>query len=259
MHFVRKAAGILSLLILLNSCEQGPGYDHITQKTPGIQSFSFTPEIIDFDPDDGIKDSTVVLDVMIEPDIPSPELQPRMVIRRQDNPEAYFESEITGWNDEAGRFEDQIEVEFFTVQVQNYEVYVYIPVDGNVGNRGQQTLKVDGFPAEPPVVEEVDHPETIQIPESGEEQFEIAARATHSLGSDNIDEVLLDMYDESNEKLEDSPFPLPPAAHLGNDWYETGFTVRYDNNPQKYRLEFYAIDNAGGISDTLTSEMEFVR
>ena len=249
----------MSLLILLNSCEQGPGYDHITQKTPGIKSFSISPEVIDFKPEGGIQDSTVVLDVMIEPDTPSSDLQPRLSIRRQDTPETYFESEISGWNDEYGRFEDQIEVEFFTVQVQNYEIYVYIPVDDKVGNRGQHTLKVDGFSAEPPVIEEVDHPETVQIPESGEDSFIIAARVTHPFGPENIDGVELDMYDQNNNQIGEGSFSLPREEELGDDWYGASFPVNENNNPDTYRLEFYAFDNAGGVSDTLTSEMEFVR
>lgn len=258
MRFVRTAALLAALCYVITSCEEGPGFENITEPTPGIASFSINPDTIAFDEEDGLEDRQVSIEVIIEPDMAASDLEPRVVMRRQDDPETYFESAIGGWNEETGRFEDEIEVEFFPAQIRNYELYLYIPVDEKLGNRGQQTLLVDGFAAEPPVVEEVDHPEEVQIPESGEDQFVIAARVTHPYGSENIQRVELDIYDEDDVQLGGEPFRLSREEELGDDWYAAGFPVDEDNVPQVYRLEFYATDIAGGISDTLTSQMEFV-
>lgn len=260
MRFVRTAAVLAAFSILITSCEEGPGFENVTEPTPGVASFTINPDTISFDPDeDGLEDQEVSIEVMIEPDEPVSDLEPRLVMRQQDDTETYFESPIGNWNEDTGRFEDEVQVEFFPAQIRNYELYLYMPVDNKLGDRGQQTILVDGFPAEPPVVEEVDHPEEIQIPDSGEDQFVIAARVTHPYGSDNIQRVELDIYDEDDVQLGGEPFQLNPQDELGDDWYAAGFPIDQDNVPEVYRLEFYATDIAGGVSDTLTSQMEFVR
>lgn len=261
MQLLRPAVTLLLLSLLAISCEQGPGFEDITEKTPGIRSFSIEPGVLDFEPEDGIKDSLTTFSIRVEPEDPEQRGTPRLVIRPQDSRDTYFETDITGWNEETGRFEDDVQVEFFTAQVRNYEAYLFIPQDQKVGDRGQQTIKVDGFSAEPPVVEEVDHPEEVQIPDEGEDQFLIAARVTHPFGADNIALVELDIVDSSGSSIGQFELDSDEAqdAGYGDDWYATGFTISDDNQPETYTLKFYAEDTTPAVSDTVTSSMEFVR
>ena len=262
MQPLRAAVTLVLALVIFSSCDQGPGYENITEKTPGIKDFTIDPGELDFEPDDGIVDSLTTFSIQVTPEDPdNRQHHPRLVIRPQDEEQVYFETDINQWDDEAGLYDQRVQVVFFTAQVRNYEAYVYIPKEQQLGNRGQKTIKVNGFSAEPPVIEEVDHPETVEIPDAGESQFLIAAKATHPFGADNIGLVEVEIVDSNDNSIGQFELEreLAEEAGYGDDWYATGFSVNEDNSSEQFTLFFYAEDTAGGVSDTLTSEMEFVQ
>ena len=246
------------------SCDQGPGAEDATQRTPGIKEFSVTPGHLSFDEDeDRIVDSLVTFSISVTPETPQPERPPELVVRARDENEPHFETSISSWDAAGEVFREEVEIPFMTAQIRTFEFFLFIPDEGRVGNQGRHILKVDGFAGEPPVVEESDHPETLQIPSEDEEpkSFHIAARITHPYGSRNIGRAEVDIIDSDGNSI--GQFELERSiadnAGYGEDWYATGFSIDSGNQPENYSLHFYAEDTAGGRSDTLTSQMEFVR
>ena len=146
-----------------------------------------------------------------------------------------------------------------TTDMRNLILYVTpVSPDRRAGNRSETVIPVRGTPSGEPLVLSVDHPDTIFLPPAGmSTTFYIAAKASHTISTDFLDQVLLELFDINSVSIY-GPLPMSEEDQAygnvpGDSIYVQGFRLESSSNPGSFTAEVHAKDVAGNVSDTLRS------
>lgn len=162
-------------------------------------------------------------------------------------------------------FEGTLTHPLSTLDFENLTLYVY-PLLSSImaGPRAETTIKVRGIQSGEPGVLEALHKDVVSIPSSGDpaKNFFIAAKVTHTLSIQLINEVRLDLYREEEERIRLGSYAMADedAAYgntSGDSIYVQGFLIDSSSIPGTYSAEIYATDTRGIRSDTLHTSFVF--
>jgi hypothetical protein len=263
---LKRLLFIASIALFYSACD-----NPILNESDGslsVQSFQLSPSSFQFTEADGIRDTTVTVTftVLIDGEPDSAKSGFSLILGGESvasGPLVHTQS--------MGVYTAQVDLTFSTISFLNYRAYVYAYDQKNFGNSIERKLKVEGILTDPPVLLEANNPEEVQIPATGQTQIPFTARVVHPFTQELIERVAFFILDSQNRRLPDSnsSFEMFDDGvtnlsegrndEFANDsLYTRLLFVNENNNPENYRVFYFAIDKAGQSSDTLETILRFV-
>ena len=156
-------------------------------------------------------------------------------------------------------FITSLEIETTTTSFNKYVLKIALYDVNHEESTYQTNLTINGFSNNRPVIEEVNGPQEITRPTSGETPATFTARVTDADGDDTINQVFMRIIDKETGEVTGSPFQmLDDGTNLGDETASDYiFTLTFDvtatdNRPDRdYDLQFFAVDLGGLTSDTV--------
>ncbi len=253
--------------LLFQACDDPPGTSPYETSRNLISSLEISPEDIQFEPEMGIKDTTVAVQLQVgvlSPDELS-EVNYRVIAGASNT--LLRDGQFQPQSD--NKLGASFSLNTSTTQFINYRVEVYgRTLDNQVTNTIQGKINILGFLTDPPEVLSFDHPETVQIPSGGNRAARFETMAVHPAGNENIEAVYLELFDSNGIQLGGGPFTMLDDGdtstggsgdlEAGDNIYTRRFFVNNQNSPEVYNVFTYAIDRMGVSSDTLFSTFSIV-
>ena len=263
------AAGWLGVSLgLLAACDTAPGPEALDLRPPVVQDFSFSPQRVVFGllpPEQIVGDSVQVpLDlsvVALGPESPIEE-----VTYIVQSTQSLGDPLLTGTMQPQGsnRFTASPTLTISALDIRNYTILIYAVdraqrVSGEV--RGQLEYDRVFDPGDPPVIDEVDAPETVQRPPAGQPAVSLVfiASVSDPDGTSDVEKVEFWNIDTPNNRFElcddGGGLPCGISSDSGDQTAGDGrFTLTVfltsENAPGTNTFAFQATDRAG-----LTSEV----
>lgn len=236
--------------------------------TLSVQSFQLSPSTFQFAEADGVRDTTVTVTFTVQIDgIPDSTKTGFSLILGN---ELVTSGPLTQ-TQTPGVYTAQADLTFSTISFLTYRAYVYAYDQRNYGNSIERKLRVQGILTDPPEIIEVNNPEEIQIPASGQTEILFTARVVHPFAQELIERVAFFILDSQNRRLPDSNSSFEMfddgvtnlsegrKDEVANDSvYTRVLFANENNNPENYRVFYFALDKAGQSSDTLETILRFV-
>ncbi len=248
-----------------------------------ITSLEINPFLIQFEPENGVRDTTIIFEITAGVKSLGNESIPVFLCRngtfnyiftRKSDQHVISQGtldlvtlEPSPFANDQEHFFKQLQLQAKTFDFNDYKLQVFAQRELTpASNTASATLKLRGFAVDPPQIISVSNPDTLRIPDTGTQLFSISAKVVHPFDRSLINQVFLDILDESNTRLSGSPFEMfddgnPNSGDLaaGDSIYTRQFQINASNNPAVYSLLFFARDNLGASSDTVKSKMVFIR
>jgi len=257
---------IVTVTFILSACDDAPGT--VDTGSPLVQSITLSPEVVLFDEQVGLKDTTISISIESRViGLPADSL-PSFAVFLQGERQPVTEGTLQ--KDTGENFSAEFDLQTNTTSFQEFDVFVYAFSASGQGNWFQANLSVQGFSGSAPVILEADNPEEVVIP-TGSDVIPVlfTAKVTDDDGRDTISRVLIDFINEDGSPLQGNPFELlddgqnagqndSGDAVAGDSVYTIRFFIDSSNTPNNRTVNYYAIDNAGLISDTVTTSFNLV-
>jgi len=245
---------LLVTVSILGACDSTTAPADILKDSPAIVEFDISPSRVNFTPADGVRDTTVNIQFSGRTSNHIQEQSVILVINRRNSGELFREEELAITSD--GTFDFELDVETNTTFFNDFEVFTRLSGDNSAYAEGK--VSIQGFSEFAPEILEINNPESVQLPSSGESARSVSFRAKVSdvEGLVSIEGVYLRLISRSTGELSGSPFRLYDNGSNGdlapNDSLFTRvFQFNSGNNSDFYDVEYFAIDRGGLISDTL--------
>lgn len=270
----------LAFLLSLAACNDIPSVEQSAEVFQ-IKSFSLSPNEVAFIPSDGIRDTTVSVQLSIDIEQSNalashPNAQLIYELRNRSNGEIVLEGTATLPDGSSSRIETSFDLDVRTFDFREFSISTFIGTeDALLSNTAQSSLTISGFPVGVPEIEFVENPDTVVIPAQGQSSvlFQLKAKVIHQFDQSLINRVVVGIRDQNNNFLPGSPFRMYddgssseiPDGGLsgdsvpGDSLFTRQFQLSSTNNPDVYTLFYHAIDNFGFSSDTVQSQMRFIR
>jgi len=267
------ALGLGGVLVLLAGCDTAPGPEVRGLRPPSLQNFTFSPQRVVFgllSPEQIIGDSVRVplgLSVTaLGPDSPIAEVA--YVVQ---SPSSATRPLATGTMQPAGdgRYTASPTLTLSALEVANYTILVYAVdemrrVSGEV--RGQLEYVRVFDPGEPPVIDEVVAPATVQRPAPGQPAVSLVFIAVVSDpdGPTDVEKVEFWNVDTPNTRFnlcdDGGGQPCGPSNDSGDAVVRDGrYTLRVfltsDNAPGTNTFAFQATDRSGLVSAVIETQV----
>ncbi|MFO8030297.1 MAG: hypothetical protein R6U28_10570 [Cyclonatronaceae bacterium] len=248
------------LAFLFASCDEAAGPSKLLKDRPQITDLAVSPSSVRFTPDDGIKDTVVTFQVAVSGNLPEDYRLVADIATVRDRIVLNSDT-LQSAADGSGRYSGSLGIDMNTNRFENLVLYVFpLGPDGSVSDRLESTISVRGIDTGRPEVLEIMHPDAVIIPLPGEpdNRFFIAAKVSHTISIQNINQVRLELFDGSDERIFASSMSDANSDYgntPGDSIYVQNFSINPDNTPQNYTVEVHAVDIAGTISDTLRSTL----
>ncbi|MCG8372924.1 MAG: hypothetical protein MI700_05305 [Balneolales bacterium] len=256
----KQAFSILFLVVaavFFLKCDSTNSPDSLLSEEPIITSLSVSPALIEFDREiDGFRDTTVTFELVTEIVTEIENFQPTYAILDASTRDGLVEGVLTANGNE---YSVQAELNINTTTILDLVIVVYALNGNGNGTTAETYAGIKGFAGSAPVIEEVTSPGTINRPDTGAIPATFTATVTDLDGNDTIDEVTLRIIDLETEEIVEiqmSDDGTNRGDLVANDQiYTTQFDITPTNNrPERsYNIEFFAIDLAGLLSDTVST------
>ncbi|AXJ01007.1 hypothetical protein CYPRO_1757 [Cyclonatronum proteinivorum] len=252
--------GIVLLISTISGCETPPGAAPYEVSPEPFRSLTLIPEGLQFDPAQGIRDTTVTVDINVQlRDGQLPE-NPVFTVVRQGFPGTFREGSLNLNQDVSLT----ASFSFSTTTNSSFAltVYVFDQTDSGVlSNTLQRNFTQTGFTTQPPEILGFEHPPLVNIPTEGTVSFRFETEVFHPEGQENIELVLLELFDSKGNLLGGEPFSMLDDGDIensgdleaGDGIFTRAFFIGPENQPEVYDVRTYALDRQGLSSDTLTS------
>ena len=249
-----------SLFIMAAGCDSIPSGN--TSDSAVLSSLTISPNNIQFGPNASIGDTTVTIDLSVSTTAaPANEL----LYTIEDDGTFRTEGSLQAVSDNLFSVSSNLMVNSATSS--NFTIYVY-ESQSSSGQRLQGQLRITGRTVSPPVILEVDNPEEVTIPESGNRRIDFFARVTHPDGQELISRVNFFLIDQTGSQL-GNDFQMYDDGFFNeiegfidetaNDsLYSRAFFINPNNNPDEITVNYFAIGNDGQSSDTLQTQLSIV-
>ena len=257
---------IASIALFYSACD-----NPILNESDGslsVQSFQLSPSGFQFAEADGIRDTTVTITFTVQIDGEPDSTKTGFSLIRGGE---LVESGPLTPTQTPGVYTAQAELTFSTISFLTFRAYVYAYDKRNYGNSIERKLKIQGILTDPPVILEVNNPGEVQIPTSGQTEIPFTARVVHPFTQELIERVAFYILDSQNRRLPDSNASFEMfddgvtnlsegrKDEVANDSvYTRVLFVNNNNQPEDYRVFYFALDKAGQSSDTLETILRFV-
>lgn len=264
------------------SCENNPATPITEPMHIVIRSAQISPSQIQFSPSDGVKDSTVTMELLatmepvnlgVQTTLSNLKTAPFVWELRSRSDGGLQASGSATPDFSTNTLSASISLALRTFDFEDYVLYLYATDEIRLlSNTVQSRIAVRGFPIGVPQILEVRSPGNVTIPTSGSITFTLTAKAIHPVDRQLVERVLVDIRDSRNILLGGAPFQLYDDGSLvsigsgtsgdqvaADSVFTRAFQINSSNNPESYQLLFYALDPFGGSSDTISSSMTFIR
>jgi len=247
---------------LLWGCDALPGAPSLEGRPPVVSDLSFTPDSVDFNalPAEQIRADTALIPLSLAVTARDPDGRIARVAFVVRAPLNTTKPVATGTLEAAGadRYAGETTLRLHRAQVGPYTVLVYaVDDEERLSNQVRGTLWFWATGG-PPVIEEVQVPDTLRRPAPGEPPiiFQVVARVSDPDGLENILRVELRVNNGAPILLCDDGgkgvcggIPNSGDAVAGDGLFTMTLLLASDNVPGTYTFVFQAIDRTG-----LTSE-----
>ena len=233
---------------------------------PYIQSLSVDPNSVVFSSaTDGFKDTTLTFN--INAGIQNVDLVEEMgfVLRDRETEQIIEQGELLESLAGQGSFYGaNFQIETTTTSFEEYSVEVYAYDEFGSGNYFQSGIVIEGASNEVPVILWANNPSEVQRPTSGTTLVSFTAKATDPEGQNSIDGVFMRLISQVSGEVSNSPFRMYDDGSSGSDQIaqDSVFTVSFNIDPtnklETYDIEYFAIDLAGLVSDTVRTTFSIV-
>lgn len=252
--------------MITSGCDEAPAPVSNSDEIPAITHIFIQPQTVQFSAEnDGFKDDTTLTISVIINTVNTPD----------DEPPAYVLSdketgdEVATGNFEiidpgSGNFRIDLSITTSTTSFEQYIINAYTMSENVGGNFAQTSFRIIGISNNPPDILEINNPDEIQRPASGNQTVRFAARVTDEDGQDTIENVFMRLISQTSGEVGNSPFLLYDNGIDGGDevendsLYTLTFEINDQNQPDTYFLEYFAIDQGGLVSDTVTSTFSII-
>lgn len=256
---------LLSLAFIIFGCDETSAPASIFDDVPSIASIDVEPDTVQFNAEeDGFKDTTLLVSIFIfTVNTPDEEL-PVYVLSDKESGELVTAGTFEMSNSRSGNFRIEIPLETSTTSFKQFTITAYPSANIENGNFAQASLRINGISSNPPQILETDNPNEIHRPSSGYQNITFTAKVTDEDGQDTIENVFMKLISQTNGEVSNSPFPLYDDGTNGGDetakdsLYTLTFQINDQNQPDTYSLEYFAVDQGGLVSDTVTSTFSII-
>lgn len=266
------AAGLCGVLSLgaLAGCDAAPGVAPPPSRPPVLSDFSFSPAAVVLNdlPPDQVTGETARIPLTLgvdarDPDGPIAEVR-YAVLSPEQNAAPLATGVLT--RTALGRYEAAPTVSLPSTDAGLYTVILFaIDPEGGVSNQVRGLLRITAEGA-PPVIEEVDVPEEVQIPPPGEtRQLKLAAVVSDPDGLANILRVEMRpnggsaiLLCDDGGQLPCGPFPNSGDETAGDGRYTITVQIGSNNQPGVNVFAFQAFDRFGERSEVVTRNVRVV-
>lgn len=257
---------LLSAVVFLSSCDDPPGSAPHAISENVLSEFTITPDSVELDPNevDDIGGETVIDFEMtvVNSEYKNYVTKYRVIDKLTDSTveEGFFGNvETVPPKDNDQKINEpliaQFQITVSNTDVSELNIVVYaVSNRGTISNTIQRSIRITGLLSDPPVIEFLEHPDTVYIPAEGNQPFSFDASVFHPNGQQNIEGVFLELFDSNNNQIGGAPFEMEPDEQdQNNKLYSIAFQIDSNNQPDDITVWCYAIDRAGVSSDTVFS------
>lgn len=249
-------------MFLLN-CDSSLTTSLHSSETTYIRSLTVQPSLVKFSLDsDGYKDTTVNISVSSEIVLNNNEQVPTFVVTNLTNRKVVTSGTLTPT--ESNIFTTSFELETSTTINKNYIVQVFVFDNAGNSNTAEHNIEIVGFANARPEIIEVSNPTEVILP-SGSDVLIVpfTAKVTDVDGQSNIDQVFIEFINSDGSIIVPSPNTLLDNGQnedvaADDSVYTIAFTINSDNTPANRTARYFAVDQAGLFSDTLTTTFNIV-
>jgi len=258
--------GVPVIVLVLSGCDTLPEMATTDGRPPVVSDFSYSPTnvVLGQLPQEQVTGDLVriPLSLQVTARDPDGDLKEVVYVVRSN----FFGEDpvATGRLEGQGSYRYSIDTAFEVpaAEVAVYTVRVYAAdAEGRISNQAVGTIRFFGS-GEPPVIEAVEAPETVQIPEPGQTtRFKVIATVSDPDGLENISKVVLRNANQTEFVLLDDggDGSLSEDAVAGDGQYTITFQIDSSAPEGSYDFQVLAVDKAGLESDTIDITITFVR
>lgn len=253
------------VLLLLASCDPLTPIDEQPQADPYLTALSVQPGDLQFDRvRDGVKDTTILYRISVQSLSGKPlAMAPQYLLVDTDLNKTLITGAITTFNASTATYSTSFSIQTNTNVFKNMELVVYaLTGSQQLGNRIVRKLSLAGIPGIKPVIADARiNPASVTIPASGQAPKPILFQADvrDADGLDNIAQVYMTIRSLVNGNIVATRSLKLLSSSSSQRTYADTLQVASTNNPDRYRVAFYADDKSGLRSDSLFKELEFIR
>ena len=260
---MRLSQSILLLLffflVFFANCENATTLPSASLEQPLIKSINVSPAVVQFTlEDDGYNNTTITINLQTEILLNGSTQVPSYIVTNLSDNSVITSGKLISPEGNAF-YEVNFELETSTTIIQNYIVQVYVFDDFGNSNMAEHSIELIGFANIRPEIIEVLNPTEVTIP-SGDSQIIVpfAAKVTDADGQSNVDQVFIEFINSDGSILIPNPNTLLDNGKnediAANDSiYTIAFTINSNNTPANRKARYFAVDQAGLFSDTLTT------
>jgi hypothetical protein len=268
MHFSKgwAAVWLCGLLTMMAACDSAPGPENLGTRLPTLSEFSFSPQSIVLEqlPPEQIDGENVLVPLELSVQAVDPNRRMEQVAYVVQSPDTTFDPVATGVLIAAGnnRYTASETIALPRALVGAFNIIVYaVTTDQQLSSevRGAIHLFATG---EPPVIESIEAPESVQRPAAGEPpvRFQYVAVVSDPDGLRNIENVEVELGDVGTFNLCDDGggsqscnggFADSGDETAGDGRFTLTLEVASTNAPATLTLRFKAIDRSGLESEVV--------
>ena len=259
-------ACVLVSTLLISGCDSVPGPESLDGRPPVLSDFTYSPTNIvlgQLPAEQVIGDLVrIPLTLQVTAEDPDGDLKDVMYVVRSNRT---GEDPVTaGLFEGQGSFRYTAEtiVELPAAEIAVYPVLVYADDhEGRLSNMATGLIKFFGS-GEPPVIDDVEAPETVQIPASGETtRFKVIATVSDPDGPENISKVVLRNVNQTEFALLDDggSGSLSEDEVAGDGRFTITFQIDSTAPEGAYDFQVQAVDKASLESNAVDITITFVR
>lgn len=246
-------------LLLAASCDSVPGLPDATPSDHRLTGLLITPDHITFAPSDGVRDTTIAVDVRV--DIESLAGQPGLPTVFVDG----LETPMTRDPMQAGRALATVRIPTTTTDLERFDLHVLVVSGGRAAsNRVSGSVRITGFAVGNPVIASVLSPDTVRIP-TAPSSFQLRVAMTHPNGRSLIERVDVDIRNPDGSLLSGSPFRMFDDGNIPNSGdqtandgiYTRAFQITPSNQPATYTVTYTARDRFGNNAVPVVRQLVF--
>ncbi|MFD2532229.1 hypothetical protein [Gracilimonas halophila] len=257
---------ILSIGSIISACDETPGPASVLEDAPAITHIQVQPKNVEFTvEEDGFKDdTTITVEVFVSTINISNDQPPLYIMADKGSGTEIAAGTFDIINSENGDFRIEIPIETSTTSFEEFIINAFPSSNTGVGNFAQASFEISGISNNAPVILETDNPDEIQLPSSGNQNVTFTAKVTDEDGQNTIENVFMRLISKTNGEVGNSPFPLYDDGTNGGDeiandsLFTLTFQINEQNQSDTYFLEYFAIDQGGLVSDTVTSTFSII-
>lgn len=247
-------------LYFLSSCDETTAPINKLDDSPIVNSLTLSTNVVQFTADDDFKDTTFVLTIEAIIENVDSESSVGYTIRDKQSLNILSLGNLVQFENS---FSKDVIFNTTTTTFATYLIEVFAYNETGNGNYYQAPFTIIGISNDPPIILEVNNPENVTIPSSGDIVIPFTAKVYDPDGQENIDRVMIEFINEDGSSLIPTPNllldnGLNEDVAAGDSVYTIVFTINSQNTPNNRKAIYFAVDKAGLHSDTLQTTFNIV-